>query len=71
MPTVPGTAVPTSALNPSQKPSVEQLLMTAADMQSRGQLYQEPTSYSDPKASLTLPSGGGRGPRVGKKSKRR
>lgn len=73
MPTVPGSMQAQMAQQYAQRPTPEQLLMTAADMKSRGQLYQDPTDYSDPKATLKLPfAGGGRGQRTGdKKAKRR
>jgi hypothetical protein len=68
MPTVPGSAGSMAEYAEQQelakKPTPEQLLMTAADMKSRGQLYTHPTDYSDPKATLKLPfAGGGRGQR--------
>ena len=69
MPTVPGQAGSMQELADQEaagkRPSPEQLLMTAADMKNRGQLYTHPTDYSDPKAPLKLPNpGGGRGPRI-------
>lgn len=64
MPTVPGLPQAGSmgeyAAQQDQRPTPEQLLMTAADMQARGQLYDQPVSYKDPKASLRLPHPGGR-----------
>jgi hypothetical protein len=68
MPTVPGQleeALSTQWEEQQRKrPTPEHLLMTAADMKSRGQLYTHPTDYSDPKATLKLPfAGGGRGQR--------
>lgn len=74
MPTVPGSAGSLAEAAEQEaaakRPTPEQLLMTAADMKSRGQLYTHPTDYSDPKASLKLPNaGGGRGQR--QRSKRR
>lgn len=75
MPTVPGQAGSYQEAQEQEaaakRPTPEQLLMTAADMKSRGQLYTHPTDYSDPKATLKLPfAGGGRGQR-GSKGKRR
>ena len=69
MPTVPGPeageyAQMVEAEARKKSPSPEQLLMTAADMKNRGQLYTHATDYSDPRASLKLPNpGGGRGQR--------
>lgn len=65
MPTVPQTTGEQWAAQQRQNnPTPEQILMTAADMKARGQLYQHPTDYSDPKADLRLPNpGGGRGQR--------
>jgi len=68
MPTVPGNLRMALAEQFAQKPTPEQLLMTASDMNARGQLTVDPTQYSDPKSSLKLP---GHGARTDKKSKRR
>jgi hypothetical protein len=68
MPTVPGNRAAV-AQSLDQTPSPEQLLMTAADMNNRGQLTTDPTSYSDPKSKLTLPGYGHSS--SGKKPKRR
>lgn len=56
-----------------EKPTPERLLMTAADMHSRGQLTDNPTSYTSKGADLRLPfAGGGRGTRPERqKGKRR
>jgi hypothetical protein len=75
MPTVPGQLEEAMALQAEEqnrkKPTPEHILMTAADMKNRGQLYQHPTDYSDPKATLKLPfAGGGRGQRTGKAKRR-
>jgi hypothetical protein len=70
MPTVPGIRQQL-AMQEDQRPTPEQVLMTAADMRARGQLHTEPTMYSDPKAPLQLPSlGGGRGQRPTKSKQR-
>lgn len=77
MPTVPGQAGSMMELADQEaqakRPTPEQLLMTAADMKNRGQLYTHPTDYSDPKGPLKLPNlGGGRGQRSSHpKAKRR
>jgi hypothetical protein len=64
MPTVPGVLPQMAQQFDRERPTPEHLLMTAADMKSRGQLYTHPTDYSDPKATLKLPfAGGGRGQR--------
>jgi len=65
MPTVPGIMKSQLAQQEAQaNPTPEQLLITAADMHQRGQLTEQPTSISDPRAPLKLPGlGGGRGPR--------
>jgi len=60
MPTVPGNIQRQLAEQEAQRPTPEQLLMTAADMNNRGQLSIDPTAYTDPKASLKLPSYGKR-----------
>lgn len=75
MPTVPGSAGSTQELAEQEaqakRPTPEQLLMTAADMKNRGQLYTHPTDYSDPKGPLKLPfAGGGRGQRTTKHKRR-
>ena len=62
MPTVPGDPISQAqAMLPRQGPTPEQLLMTAADMQARGQLTDGQSSFSDiganPKVSF------GHGPR--------
>ena len=65
MPTVPGGDPFRQAqgMIPQQGPTPEQLLITAADMQDRGQLTQGASSYSDLGANLKIPfPGGGRGP---------
>ena len=68
MPTVPGLTTQLAQQYDQQRPTPEQLLMTAADMKNRGQLYTQPTDYSDPKAPLKLPfAGGGRGQRKPKR----
>jgi hypothetical protein len=74
MPTVPGPLQAQMAQQYDQtRPTPEQLLITAADMNQRGQLHENPTTISDPRAPLKLPGlGGGRGPRPsGAKGKRR
>jgi hypothetical protein len=70
MPIVPGIRQQL-AMQEDQRPTPEHILMTAADMRARGQLHEEPTLYSDPKAPLQLPSlGGGRGQRPPKGKRR-
>ena len=73
MPTVPGIRSQLAAQEAQTHPTPEQVLITAADMQQRGQLIDGPTTISDPRAPLKLPFvGGGRGQRgSGPKSKRR
>lgn len=76
MPTVPGLSTGARAqlgAAEDEKPTPERLLMTAADMHSRGQLTEFPTRIGQEGTDLKLPfAGGGRGPRSsGKKSKRR
>ena len=73
MPTVPGVKSQLAQQEAQQHPTPEQLLITAGDMAQRGQLFENPTTITDPRAPLKLPSpGGGRGPRPsGAKSKRR
>ena len=68
MPTVPGSIQAQMAQQyDKQRVTPESVLMTAADMHSRGQLVDFPTSYSDPRSSLKLPNpGGGRGQRDSK-----
>jgi len=68
MPTVPGNIRTSLAEQYAQRPTPEQLLMTASDMNARGQLTVDPTQYSDPKSSLKLP---GHAPRTKPSSKRR
>lgn len=74
MPTVPGIMKSGMAQQYDEtRPTPEQLLITAADMHQRGQLTEQPTNISDPRAPLKLPGlGGGRGPRPERsKSKRK
>jgi len=78
MPTVPGGSAGSAQEMMEQqaradRPTPEQVLITAADMHQRGQLTENPTTISDPRAPLKLPfPGGGRGLRGGgKKTKRR
>lgn len=75
MPTVPGLSTASRAQLGEQeqtKPTPEQLLITAADMHQRGQLFENPTTLGDPRAPLKLPTlGGGRGQRGTKTIKRR
>jgi len=68
MPTVPGARTSMAMQYDQQRVTPESILMTASDMQARGQLTVDPTSYSDPKAPLKLP---GHGRRTDKTSKRR
>jgi hypothetical protein len=71
MPTVPGVKAQMAQEYDQTRPTPEQVLITAADMHQRGQLTDNPTTISDPRAPLKLPfAGGGRGQRTGK-SKRR
>lgn len=72
MPTVPGN-IRQQLAQQETRPTPEQVLITAADMQQRGQLFENPTALTDPRAPLKLPNpGGGRGQRSSAaKSKRR
>lgn len=73
MPTVPGVKAQMGQQYDEQRPTPEHVLITAADMAQRGQMYEGPTTLGDPRAPLKLPTpGGGRGTRSsGSKSKRR
>lgn len=76
MPTVPEAGEYMAAVESEaqkKKLTPEHVLMTAADMHSRGQLVQGGGSYKSPGADLKLPfPGGGRGARPsGAKGKRR
>jgi hypothetical protein len=72
MPTVPGVARQQLAMQESERPTPERLLMTAADMHARGQLTSEPSNYGNPGANLALPFTGGYGTRSARsKGKRR
>ena len=66
MPTVPGNRA-AIAQSLDQTPTPEQVLMTAADMNNRGQLTTDPTQYSDPKSQLTLPGHGRSSDKAGKR----
>jgi hypothetical protein len=64
MPTVPEIGQWYEQQANKDRPTPEHLLMTAADMHSRGQLIEGGGSYHSPGMNLRLPfAGGGRGSR--------
>ena len=73
MPTAPGIKSQMAQQWAQERPTPEHVLITAADMNQRGQLIENPTTITDPRSPLKLPfPGGGRGQRSsGAKGKRR